>query len=706
MANFAVTPTDTTFTVQVGENTLAAANSATAAAASAAAAEGFADDASDFRDLAEIAALTLDNVYPDTATGLAAVSEGGYFWTSNPLTLWRKVSGSAVEQDAPATRAALAASTGAALIGSTLGVTLQAVLDAMPPTALGLNANGVIGSPSTFGVYTPSGTNDGSALSTKINAAIAGRRGSITIPSGQYYIDADLPMGDADDFLSGSIDLRHFKLSGAGMTSDWPFSSTTARTQGTALLLAPGRNITFGGQSANDSRLGYRIEDMTIAGRTDGTALVSDVGISPFNAHFGGLKNVRIMNLHLSAPTNPDTWAAAFIATFTSDTSNVWLNGQQRSQSSWSDASKDINALYFGGGLKLDTFPSGSGELARRMNVTGFDRGLKLGHTTAEWDDLDSGDRNSLVITAPDLQIQYCNEGMFLGRGIFSAKFTDTYLEFTTKHHVKVSDGAGIVAFNGGTSTAPTRSQTSGGTKHARDGIFVIGDPVQARNTWGVVAFNGFYFGNTTQVGIQCWAGEDTGEIILDGCGAQSNGGALIGIDVTDVADGYPDILVKNYTGPFAGFSNYTVNRLISVMTFATDNSQHTFVGDGRQYARLENCPGFEQEIPITHALDFTKRKYPPRQAAINTTSGAYSFTLGGAAEGGKDMWMRKQFAANRIEVVLPQSIVVTDGTGAVYTGPSGGATYHFLSGATGLTHWVPLGGGRWKTTATLTLVS
>lgn len=36
MANFAVTPTDTTFTVQVGENTLAAANSATAAAASAA----------------------------------------------------------------------------------------------------------------------------------------------------------------------------------------------------------------------------------------------------------------------------------------------------------------------------------------------------------------------------------------------------------------------------------------------------------------------------------------------------------------------------------------------------------------------------------------------------------------------------------------------------------------------------------------------
>lgn len=39
MANFAVTPTDTTFSVQVGENTLAAANSATAAAASAVEAE-------------------------------------------------------------------------------------------------------------------------------------------------------------------------------------------------------------------------------------------------------------------------------------------------------------------------------------------------------------------------------------------------------------------------------------------------------------------------------------------------------------------------------------------------------------------------------------------------------------------------------------------------------------------------------------------
>jgi hypothetical protein len=51
MANFAVTPTDTTFTVKVGENTLAAANSATAAAQSVVDAEAQADRAEDAADL-------------------------------------------------------------------------------------------------------------------------------------------------------------------------------------------------------------------------------------------------------------------------------------------------------------------------------------------------------------------------------------------------------------------------------------------------------------------------------------------------------------------------------------------------------------------------------------------------------------------------------------------------------------------------------
>lgn len=93
-----------------------ASTSAMAAALAATQAQGYAVDASDFADLAEIAALTLDNVYASTADGLGGVGEGGYFWTANPLKLWRDVAGVAVEQDAPATRAALLANDGADLI--------------------------------------------------------------------------------------------------------------------------------------------------------------------------------------------------------------------------------------------------------------------------------------------------------------------------------------------------------------------------------------------------------------------------------------------------------------------------------------------------------------------------------------------------------------------------------------------------------------
>lgn len=63
MATFTVTPTDTTFTVQVGENTLAAANSATAA-------DGFADAAA--ASAASIASVT-DEVKIGLGTGATAV---------------------------------------------------------------------------------------------------------------------------------------------------------------------------------------------------------------------------------------------------------------------------------------------------------------------------------------------------------------------------------------------------------------------------------------------------------------------------------------------------------------------------------------------------------------------------------------------------------------------------------------------------------
>lgn len=123
--------------------------------------------ASEFADLAEVAALTLDNIYADTAAGLAAVSEGGYFWTSNPLKLWRDVLGVAVEQDAPATRAALGASDGALLV--------RWILDGSGPSARDLQSRlreGLIGTVKDIDEAAGGGEDDDTAA---IEAAFANR---------------------------------------------------------------------------------------------------------------------------------------------------------------------------------------------------------------------------------------------------------------------------------------------------------------------------------------------------------------------------------------------------------------------------------------------------------------------------------------------------------------------------------------------------
>ena len=91
--------------IKVGESTAEATRAATAAAASAAAAltqanraEAEADAAQVTLGLVQAAALAGDTIYPTTAAGLAGTAEGGYFWTANPPTLWREVSGAAVRQ--------------------------------------------------------------------------------------------------------------------------------------------------------------------------------------------------------------------------------------------------------------------------------------------------------------------------------------------------------------------------------------------------------------------------------------------------------------------------------------------------------------------------------------------------------------------------------------------------------------------------------
>ncbi|MBA4049614.1 MAG: hypothetical protein C0464_01260 [Cyanobacteria bacterium DS2.008] len=80
------------------------------------AAQESADVAQDAADLASITALTAGNVYASTADGLGGTPDGDYFWTPNPLRLWKNAGGAAEEQDILATRAGLLSNNGADLI--------------------------------------------------------------------------------------------------------------------------------------------------------------------------------------------------------------------------------------------------------------------------------------------------------------------------------------------------------------------------------------------------------------------------------------------------------------------------------------------------------------------------------------------------------------------------------------------------------------
>ena len=118
MANFAVTPVDTTFTVQVGENTLAAANSATAAAASA-------DDAA---QSAAYAGGFETPEYASQSAGNAATTAGQIFrvplgTTPQTFNWYRRLSSGSELVDPLATSGALAAPDGAGFVGADPDVT-------------------------------------------------------------------------------------------------------------------------------------------------------------------------------------------------------------------------------------------------------------------------------------------------------------------------------------------------------------------------------------------------------------------------------------------------------------------------------------------------------------------------------------------------------------------------------------------------------
>lgn len=158
--------------------------------ASAAEANTAADRSEDARDLAELASLTLPNVYETTGDGLAAVAEGDTFWVEGAAgpTLYRKVSGAAVELDKILSETGLSADDGGSYIvqkQSFAGSFARSIADYFEDD---ISVMSFIPLVERVKVRLGTSTADlGYAFNAAIDACASRGGGSVRVPTGLYY---------------------------------------------------------------------------------------------------------------------------------------------------------------------------------------------------------------------------------------------------------------------------------------------------------------------------------------------------------------------------------------------------------------------------------------------------------------------------------------------------------------------------------------
>lgn len=106
--------------------------------------EGHAGDAESASSLAQMAALTAPTVYATKAAGLAAVGEGGTFWSNEdePLALYRDVSGVATKLASAVTSADILLTTQIVLFGNSIGEAPLPLTPALTALVSSLNTAG------------------------------------------------------------------------------------------------------------------------------------------------------------------------------------------------------------------------------------------------------------------------------------------------------------------------------------------------------------------------------------------------------------------------------------------------------------------------------------------------------------------------------------------------------------------------------------
>ena len=526
---------------------------------------------------------------------------------------------------------------------TTAGLVKLYVVDVPNFAAWVPSANGTIAenpdSGAVFTTYTIGGTDDGTLLNSAILKSLTEKNGYMHIPSGQYRVSTALVM---DGGLGNAA--RGFSVRGDGQSSPAHIQYGFGR-QGTSLLFDTG--VSIGGVQQSTS-----FEDIAIYGQTTGTFINYATGF----VSGGGLQNFTIVNNATDA-TFANSVAIQVTALYTTQTLNGFIVGRRDFRPAWDDDSIASSDLYFGTGFFCDTTGQGGIGALSNVTVSGFSVGFKV-----ESDAVSSAKRIAPT-RFENFQFSYCQTGALFGQGSEQIELAAPFFEYNADNHLKWYDGAGYLSVKGGRSTGVTRLFDGGGgpvAQFMRDAGFVFGDAVSLDCKWGGAVFKEHTFSAMANMnaGVMLYAGTDAGYVILEDC--IYTGGTVVAMDMTNVADGVPDVWIKSSNQEVTQGTFPATSRWITAFTRGADYTQHTFT-DANWLGRIDgqavtiNAGGSSKAV-----LDLTGRRFIPY--AIEPSLGIdLTVTLGTKTWTGQHMTVNKRFASGKVDIVIPVGIAVYD---------------------------------------------
>lgn len=502
-----------------------------------------------------------------------------------------------------------------------------------------------------FTDYTLGGTDDGAKLNTAIAAVIAGKYGILRIPAGQYYINTNIDLSAAETNAA-----RGLALVGDGDSSR-AHAQYGFNRMGTSLLCDTGVTI-------SDAKQGLTIENMAIYGQSTGTFM--DLGLALVDG--GGLRNTTIINNAVDA-TYASSVAVQVTAFYTTETHNLSILGRRDYRPAWDDDSIASSALYHGTGLHCDTTGQGGIGQLDNLTISGFATGFVI--------EADAVASNKIISPTAlhRFQANYCKVGMRFGQGTEQITLYEPFFEYFTDHAVQWHDGAGYLAVYGGRSIGVRRDYDSGGgavSQYVKDAGYVFGDATSADCEWGGATFVGHTFAGMSNMnaGVLLYAGTGAGYVILDNC--IFTGGTAVILDMTNAADGVPDVWIKNPVQEVTQGTYPADSRWICTFTRNGDYTQHTYA-DANWYGRIEGVTiNIDAGAASAGALDFTGRRFVPY--AIEPNLGVnLTITLADSVWPGQSMLVNKRFASGAVSISIPSGAALIDRTG---TRTAGSATH------------------------------